>query len=107
MPHMKNFNRIRDEAARIRPSPATGISAGSSVHATVQSLKEFDHAFRTPVGAMVVAVELLQAATDEPTRVEAREVIGRQLQRVRELLDCLHELTRELEARASAETVKE
>lgn len=104
---MKNFPRGRDEPARTPPSSTTRASLAHSVDLAVQGLKELDHALRTPVGAMVVAVELLQAAPDEATRAEAREVVGRQLQRVRELIDGLHELTRELETRAGAERLRE
>lgn len=106
MSPIKNPSPIRNEPARAGPCSATRCSSAPLVHEAAQRLKELDHALRTPVGAMVVAVELLHAAPDEPTRAEARQVIGRQLQRVRELLDGLRDLTRELETGASASGVR-
>ncbi|MDM0084370.1 hypothetical protein QTI17_27590 [Variovorax sp. J31P179] len=60
-------------------------------------LARFDHDLRTPVGTLMSAVSLLEAAPDDAAlRAEALGLFSRQLARLTGLADDLHDLALEL-----------
>jgi len=69
------------------------------VQETRKRLEKLDHDFRTPLGSLATAMELLRTEpADSEIYEEAMSVLERQIARLHSLTDELHELSHELAA---------
>lgn len=69
------------------------------VQETRKRLEKLDHDFRTPLGSLATAVELLRTEpADSEIYQEAMTVLERQIARLHSLTDELHDLSHELAA---------
>jgi signal transduction histidine kinase len=60
-----------------------------------RAARQLDHDMRAPVGAMAVALELVQTTDDPMVREEAMQVLVRQVARMTTLTQRLHEISQD------------
>jgi len=87
--------------AMSRSAPATGQDELASLRTDrihhAERASRLDHDMRTPIGTMATALEWMNTTLDEPdSQAEARQVIGRQVNRMIALTEELHELAQQL-----------
>lgn len=68
----------------------------------VERAKNLNHDFRTPIGTMATALELLRAGGTQfsDDDLETLEVLQRQVSKLTGLAESLHDFARELEAKS-------
>lgn len=79
----------------IGPDELAGLQANRTRFA--ERASRLDHDMRTPIGTIATALEWMNTTLDEPdSQAEARQVIGRQVNRMIALTEDLHELAQQL-----------
>ncbi|MBT2322330.1 hypothetical protein J7E62_08230 [Variovorax paradoxus] len=94
--------RAMQRRAAARPTSAVEARVEEELQALREKLdrqareaRRMDHEFRTPIGAVAAAVELLSTSPDAALQAQARQVISRQLARMTALTEELRELARD------------
>lgn len=92
---------IAAAVSRPRPVSATDREELASLKADRVLLaaraSQLDHDMRTPIGTLATALDWMNTSLDEPgSQAEAREVMGRQVNRMRGLTEELHKLAQQL-----------